>query len=428
MVTALSRVLTESEEEEVTTEPPIPGLKSYTMFVKVTGLANSFKPPARGTTDYEELSQQLTSNLGSALGTNPGYKDLTLDDLMQNETSSMLAEFTLRAVDTNSIETARALGGGAAQAHGDEEEGRRWERAVRDVLAGGSVGNLNVDPQFLVFEPRALLSTTPPPVEGNARSFFGASSRKLHVVIACVCALVLVAVVQAACTLHRTRIARNARREQLIQNTAWKDYSPSNTNYAFEPFESDDKYNSTASTAPLRERPSTVPLRPTNPPPPRPHSAAKMVPNGDKMATNGHKMAANGSKAGHSNTKDRSPKYPNSAAQYYHETRSLQRPRGQYSYTPRPSGERAYSLPRGPRAPPASEEPQPDFYFMPSQRKYEGSWHFASTNCIRRIMGIKIEGQSISECQPQHCMAVGEEYGVDRIEPFSWKIEFMKNR
>lgn len=124
--------------------------------------------------------------------------------------------------------------------------------------------------------------------------------------------------------------------DQLIPNQAWKDYSTANTNYAFEPFENDDKYNSTTSTAPLRERPSTAPLRPSNPPPPRPSSAHKMAPNGQKMPANGQKMAANGHKMAPNGNKmaangnKMAPKYPpnNSAAQYYHETRSLQRPRG----------------------------------------------------------------------------------------------------
>lgn len=142
--------------------------------------------------------------------------------------------------------------------------------------------------------------------------------------------------------------------EQLIPNAAWKDYS-ANTNYAFEPFENDDKYNSTLSTAPPRYRPHSAPLRPTDPPPPRPnsnpnhnmgsnghghnsnghkmpgnghHIAQEMVQNGQRMPGNGHR-SPNGRVNGNGTTGRMTPKHANSAAQYYHETRSLQRPRGQ---------------------------------------------------------------------------------------------------
>lgn len=54
-----------------------------------------------------------------------------------------------------------------------------------------------------------------------------------------------------------------------------------------------------------------------------------MFQNGNKTPSSGPKMAANGNKmAANGNGAKPAPKFPNSAAQYYHETRSLQRPRG----------------------------------------------------------------------------------------------------
>lgn len=75
---------------------------------------------------------------------------------------------------------------------------------------------------------------------------------------------------------------------------------------------------------------------------------------------------------------------------HYADTRSLQRPRGGYGPPPPHDGggrdRSTYSLPRQPQPPPQhhngyythrpprphADQLQPDFYFMPSQRKYSG--------------------------------------------------------
>ncbi|KAL0811063.1 hypothetical protein ABMA28_010340 [Loxostege sticticalis] len=362
----------EPPEDEVTTEPTIPGLSSYIMLIRITGLAESFKPPAPGTKEYEDLSKQVAENLANEIKRNKGFQGVTVNGFMQNETSAIIAELTLKSIDSNLIEgsSARSLDGAVSLApNATDKDGERlkWEAAVRDTLAQGRVGNLNVDPEFLVFEPMSIVSTRPQDEEsGNARTFFGLAETKLYVVVGCVAALILVSLLQAVCTLYRGR-GNSKGKDQLIPTSAWKDYSPSNTNYAFEPFENDDKYNSTTSTAHRSSRPPSTPLRPTGPPPPRPSSAHRMTPN--KTPTNGHKMAANGNGTGPKMNGGHRPPH-NSAAQYYHDTRSLQRPRGHYGYIGRGAhggGDRAtYSLPRG-----RADQAQPDFYFMPSQRKHE---------------------------------------------------------
>lgn len=107
----------------------------------------------------------------------------------------------------------------------------------------------------------------------------------------------------------------------LAHNSAWKDYSTANTNYAFEPYEAEEKMRM-----------------------------------GLMAGTNGSGMPVQ-------------------------DTRSLSRPRNYHNAAvmSRP----AYSLPRS--QPPAYSRShtidhhgptdrhlQPDFYFMPSQRKYSG--------------------------------------------------------
>lgn len=128
--------------------------------------------------------------------------------------------------------------------------------------------------------------------------------------------------------------------DHLIPNSAWKDYS-ANTNYAFDAFEAEDKKQVNGKARNERERNETLPSK---------HSSRPQRPQG------------------------RPPSIPTQppGGGYLGDTRSLQRPRGAYPST---NMERAtFSLPRTAydRSNRPSHDMQPDFYFMPSQRKYSG--------------------------------------------------------
>lgn len=77
----------------------------------------------------------------------------------RNETKAIIADLTLKSIDTNSLEnTARSLDNDLSLGSNETEEDSdmlKWEKAIRDTLAVGKVGNLNVDPEFLVFQPIA---------------------------------------------------------------------------------------------------------------------------------------------------------------------------------------------------------------------------------------------------------------------------------
>lgn len=142
--------------------------------------------------------------------------------------------------------------------------------------------------------------------------------------------------------------------DNLIPNSAWKDYSAANTNYAFEAFESEEKQPGSVAHTNGSSR-STMPLT-------------------TKSMTMQH---------GHSPSNAQHGYAPHGNGSHYADTRSLQRPRGYGG-----SHERStYSLPRSANQPPPphhngyythrpprphSDQLQPDFYFMPSQRKYSG--------------------------------------------------------
>nr|XP_012552133.2 uncharacterized protein LOC101739898 isoform X3 [Bombyx mori] len=370
----------EPVEEESTTEAVLPGQKTYTLLVRLTGLAESFRSPAPGSQEYVDLSKQLVDGLGSQLKNNKGYQGLTLNGLIQNETQSIIAELTLKSIDSNLIpgSSGRALGPDVSLSHNATEgdgEMSRWERAVRDTLARGQVGNLNFDPEFLVFEPQSLVSERP---EEPVVAVVGWVWSR-WVVVGCAVGLLVAALLPVLAALCRPRPAP----DRLIPSSAWKDYS-TNTNYAFEPFENDEKYKTSTISR-------TRTLRPTEPPPPRPASTngtkapsndtnARAVGSGtmtrstsgneQRLATIGHPRLVNGNTTAPRSSGNPAGRGRSSAEQYYHDTRSLQRPR-QYTYSNRPEHS-SYSLPRG-TAPAARDSlsAHPDFYFMPSQRKYE---------------------------------------------------------
>ncbi|KAF0311330.1 hypothetical protein FJT64_017824 [Amphibalanus amphitrite] len=202
------------------------------------------------------------------------------------------------------------------------------------------VGNLQVNPQYLVVQPRKARS-----LEASGpitQEQWDAEAVKLYIILAAVAALILLAIIQAACTLARNRRAAPAARQpkptakdKLITNSAWRDMA-AHSNYGYESYEADAATNG---------RPSKGG---------RGAPAAAHAPSPPQMVeTRSLQRPRSGPPPGG----DRS-------------TYSLPRPGSQFSAaTYHPSGERrSATLQRGAGGPEAA----PDFYFMPSQRKYSG--------------------------------------------------------
>lgn len=120
----------------------------------------------------------------------------------------------------------------------------------------------------------------------------------------------------------------------MIPNSAWKDYSAANTNYAFDSLEDEKKQingKGRSETLPPKTGGGRNIQRPQGRPPSVP---------------------------------------PPQNSGYMGDTRSLQRPRGPYQGNLDRS---TFSLPRTTyERNRSASDMQPDFYFMPSQRKYSG--------------------------------------------------------
>lgn len=161
------------------------------------------------------------------------------------------------------------------------------------------------------------------------------SSTRLYGIVAAIAALVLLVVTQAVCTIYKTRGKSSSnQKEQLIPSSAWKDYSAVNTNYAFEAYDESGK----ASILPAKSPPGHI--------------------SASQMEKQGHP-------GGSSYTKSlqRSQQHGRNPAGNEMNTRSLPRTSQHQSA---PVNYQGYYTHR------PHSELQPDFYFMPSQRKYSG--------------------------------------------------------
>lgn len=133
--------------------------------------------------------------------------------------------------------------------------------------------------------------------------------------------------------------------DHLISKSTWKEFS-ANTNYAFEAFETKDKQQPISDNKKKYNYQDSGDLSHQNTPA-NINSRIQMPPT-------------------------RPSNFPNvRPGNYAGDTRSLQRPKDQLAA----NNDRTFSLPRAPydrNQSGGAPELQPDFYFMPSQRKYSG--------------------------------------------------------
>ncbi|ERL91743.1 hypothetical protein D910_09069, partial [Dendroctonus ponderosae] len=187
-----------------TTESP--GL-GYTVQVKLIELGENFVAPKPGTIEYEDLSTSISNNFQPVFRSLPGYRRLIVEQL-NDESNNIVAVMNLQ-LDKAMAEKGRALSEG-------EDTNEQVHKAVQESVGSGRIGNLKVDPRYLVFEPQSLTSNLVPDSDGSTVSsgFFDMPSTKLYIVLGCIAALVLVALVQAGCTVYRATGRRNANRHK----------------------------------------------------------------------------------------------------------------------------------------------------------------------------------------------------------------------
>jgi len=290
-----------------TTTPKPPQLM-YTAKLKFVNLGN-FKLPRDGTREFTELQAKISRSLRNTdLRRVPGFIDVAVTSFYSEGQGEFDSDLMI-IVDKNEFEAV------------PESEALTVEEALQKTVEGGKIGNLEVDP------PSLSVDGVQAPDESEPRDLSNGQvpNVKLYVVVACIAALVLVAIIQASCTIFKmSRRGSSVQKEKLLGQSQWKDYSgathpPPQNNYAYDAFESDDPkgWQQNASR----------------------HSY-------DRHARGNTHSLPRGGHGGH---------HPPPHAAY---------PMGYSSFDRRAGG--FTSRPPGPADFP------PDHYFMPSQRKYSG--------------------------------------------------------
>lgn len=325
-----------AEDVDDVTTPPAPPRLYYDVEVKLVNLGDGFVAPSQGTPDFEMISNRISDSFGPVFSNLPGYYKVRLDELKRDEEQDGVVAHMKLILDKNEMK-GRALN--------PMDTTTAAEKALKEVLVTGKVGALSVDPQYLVIKAPRISEENEVVNEDNRvfKSTFLLSETKLYILIGCVAALVALALLQASCTLYKSSRKRSTK-DRLIGNNAWKDYSSgANTNFGFESFETEEK---------------------THPPPvsslPRPRE-----------------MTGNGTSLGHDTIEGPnrivSPRATYSLPRAPGSRQNVATPMqpGYYTQDRRNQYQRSKGL-QGTTNNVTAQANQPDFYFMPSQRKYSG--------------------------------------------------------
>nr|ARK19817.1 monooxygenase DBH-like protein [Ampulex compressa] len=323
----------EEEEEQSTVAPP---RWHYDVEVKLVNLGDGFVAPEEGTPDFEVISNTISDSFGPIFEKLPGYHEVRLTELKRDEKQNgaiarmnlVLDKYEAKGRSLRPLDTNAAA-----------------EKALREALMTGKVGALSVDPQYMMIKPPRVNEVDG--AEEDDDYTFGSDlflgPTKLYIVIGCVAALLALAFLQASCTLYRSS-RRRATKGRLIPSNAWKDYSSgANTNLGFEAFETEEKA----------------------PPPP-----VSSLPRHREMIGNGTGLGG-GTDAVEGPTRMVGPRATYSLPRAPGARHSAPIQPGYYTQDRRDHYQRSKSI-QNPAGSVSAQPNQPDFYFMPSQRKYSG--------------------------------------------------------
>jgi len=296
------------------TTTPKPAQLVYNANLKIIKVGVNYQLPREGTREYTKLQEKIQRALiGSQLNDVPGFQHVAVTNFRRTGNGEFVTDLMV-LVDKNVFE--------------DANEPMSVKKALEEIVESEKIGGIySVDPKSLDLKDPVARNVAPADNEqGGSKSKLNV---KLYVVIACIGALVLVAVIQATCTIYKiSRKGSSVQKEKLLaQSAQWKDYSsagpgPPQANYAYDTYHPDDD---------------------------------------NKGWTQAH--PANGYNS-----------YDRGSRQRPHRTApSGQAPSTHHAPNPYPMGYSSYDRRNaGPGFNRSTGDFPPDHYFMPSQRKYSG--------------------------------------------------------
>uniref|UniRef100_A0A1B0CTC1 Putative drebrin n=1 Tax=Lutzomyia longipalpis TaxID=7200 RepID=A0A1B0CTC1_LUTLO len=309
----------------------------YAVGIKLENLAESFEAPQKGSPEFDNLANTIRTSFNSILEEIPGYYMTDVKEFEKTSESvvaKMNVLFNKAAYEKGRTLIPEIKNNDLTESEDEMREGKIVKRAISDSLATGKIGSLSVDPNYLDFEPIEYITNRE---DEKGSSFFQLSETRLYTVLGCILALIIVALLQVTCTIYKTSRKKHNQKDQLIPNSAWKDYS-SNTNYAFDAFgEPEEKNGKSRSRTSSSQQ--TLPMS---------HSPGKTQ-YYDNTRNGTNSRPQNGVGGNESRTAIQQQQH---LSGYYTQDRRSRQPHYQQSMS--------------------SNVDTPDFYFMPSQRKYSG--------------------------------------------------------
>ncbi|CAM1310234.1 nahoda (predicted), partial [Pycnogonum litorale] len=323
----------------------------YKVSVKLSDVSWNADLSRKKSRQYRDLENKISDNVENALVDIPGFQSVIVTGFSKND-DEVVAQMNV-IVDEDETE--------------DETPANKIKQetdivsTLKSSVKTGKLGQVRVNPSFLTI----LHPTSVNDVDPNLRSLqssdgFGsnvledeASSSdnggglsdqqiKMYVIIAGVLAFVMLLVLQASCVIHRSKKKnKQPKPNEKLVTSGWKDYSTSSGNYSYENF---------AMSGDEPDKVSKHPVGLTPAPPEGAQINGNQRPNREEQRN---------PKTGYSATYDRPSKHSN------------RQPSSGYNssaYATHDRSGRSNSSPRGQTV----EQLQPDFYFMPSQRKYSG--------------------------------------------------------
>uniref|UniRef100_T1JGW5 DOMON domain-containing protein n=1 Tax=Strigamia maritima TaxID=126957 RepID=T1JGW5_STRMM len=285
------------------------------------------------------LKEKIRSETTSVLENATGFRDVVMNKLERDSnTSHWLIATVFIIVDMRVL-----------------NEGQEYEGSVKQIITDrvreGMIGNLQIDPTFIfIQEPKESENDNSfIPNTDEVKSNSDEQMIAIYAIITAVSALGLLVFIQIVCTIYRSRHAKRTRmsKEQLITNSGWKDYSTSSVNnYNYEPFlplERERERDSEPSSS--RKKNAPTPVKSNTP------EITKLNARQQQQLVNSNRRSESLSRLAPNPSSGRG----GSTNAYATHDRAGFRENGS-----------ATSASRAPR------ELQPDFYFMPSQRRYTG--------------------------------------------------------
>ncbi|KAK8741660.1 hypothetical protein OTU49_002324 [Cherax quadricarinatus] len=199
----------------VYTTTPRPPQLHYEVEVMLTNVGSNYQIPEPGSTAWRQLSDSVRSSMEGVLKTVPGYQVIDITNLKYDGKGNLLTKMevvldkTLHEAKVGEVPPPKDDTGEV----GDESMVRR---VLREAVEHGSVGALQVNPQYLrVNQLRASESVQEKSVTGLSSSSSSSdgsdpairflATNKIWIIIGVVVALVLIALMQAIVMIVRSR-------------------------------------------------------------------------------------------------------------------------------------------------------------------------------------------------------------------------------